>query len=215
MKIDGNLTITGGGRLDNSQYDKDIYLLGDWIDNNIGAVGFVPGNGTVFFSDSTKVQHVILAADSVTEPFYNFAIDNAYGVVLSKGSVAVGNQLILTLGNISTSDINSLTITYTGTDAVVGGGIASFVNGPLRKQIASGSSFRFPVGDAVSSGRNRFGYASVSNTSTSGTQTWTAQFFDKNPTADGYDISSITPPVNLVVYNGTGKSAAPAEVRPT
>ena len=93
----------------------------------------------------------------------------------------------------------------------------SFVNGPLGKEIINGSNFAFPVGDAVSSGRHRYGYVSVSNTSTSGTQVWTAQFFDKNPTTDGYNVANLASPLNWLVSNEywsvTGPSGGSANVQ--
>ena len=207
-KVVGNLTIQTGSTLDNTQYNKNIYILGNWVDKNTN--GFTPGTGTVYFSDSTVTQHIIMGADSMAETFYNLAVNNPSGIAISTGSVNVSNQLILTSGNITTSSVHSLTIIDTATAAVVGGGINSFVNGPLRKHINSGSSFQFPVGDAASSNRNRFGYVSVNSTLTSGTQTWTAQFFDKNPTLDGFYVSNITSPLKSVDYTEYWKVGGPA-----
>ncbi len=209
-KILGNLTIQNGSKLDNTQYNKDIYLLGNWTDNNASSAGFTPGTGTVYFSDTSGVQKIIMGTASMIDTFYNFAIDNPAGVKINSGSVAVTDNLFLTLGNITTSSSDSLTITNTDTGAVVGGGVNSFVNGPLKKQIVSGSHFQFPVGDAISSNRNRFGYVSVSGTSSAGTQTWTVQFLDKNPTTDGYNISNMTLPLKSVNYNEYWRITGPA-----
>jgi hypothetical protein len=200
MQINGNLTISPGSKLDNTLYNKDLIVLGNWIDQDTITGGFNAGTGTVRFNGTTA-QNIIMANSSMKETFYNLAINNTSGLTINTGNVDVSNQLILTLGNIITSTTNSLTITNTNTNAIVGGSVNSFVNGPLRKKINNGSSFQFPVGDAISSSRNRIGYVSVSNTGPSGSQIWTAQFFDKNPTADGYDITNITPPLNSVVYN--------------
>jgi hypothetical protein len=84
-----------------------------------------------------------------------------------------------------------LTLTNSSSSAIIGGSINSFVNGPLSKKISNGSSFQFPVGDTVSSSRKRIGYIVVSN-QTTGTQIWTAQFFDQNPTTGGYNVSNVT-----------------------
>jgi hypothetical protein len=201
MQINGNLTISPNSVLDNTLYNKDLITLGNWIDQNTSTGGFNAGTGAVRFNGTTA-QSISMANNSMKETFYNLAIDNtSAGLTINTGTVDVGNQLILTSGNIITNNTNILTITNTGTNAIVGGSINSFVNGPLRKKINNGSSFQFPVGDAVSSGRNRIGYVSVSNTATTGAQIWTAQFYDKNPTADGYDITKITLPLNSVVYN--------------
>jgi Domain of unknown function DUF11 len=200
MEVKGNLTFVAGSQLNNSLYNKDMYILGNWSDNNTSTGGFTPGTGAVRFS-GTALQYLIMASNSVTETFYNLAINNAAGLTIQTGNADVNNQLILTLGNINTSSANKLTINNTATNSVTGGNVTSFVNGPLRKKISNGSSFVFPVGDAVSSGRNRYGYVSVSSTSTSGTQIWTAQFFDKNPTTDGYNVSNLASPLNWLVSN--------------
>jgi len=200
MKIIGNVTIMTGSKLDNSLYNKDLYILGNWIDDNTGTTGFTAGTGTVQFS-GTALQNVTMANNTMTEIFYNLAINNAAGVTIQTGNAEVNNQLILVLGNINTNSTNTLTINNTAANAVAGGSVNSFVNGPLKKKINNGSNFQFPVGDAVSSSRNRYGYVSVTSTSTSGTQIWTAQFFDKNPATDGYDIANKQAPLTWVTNN--------------
>jgi hypothetical protein len=201
MQINGNLTISPNSTLDNTLYNKDLITLGNWIDQNTSTGGFNAGTGAVRFNGTTA-QSISMANNSMKETFYNLAINNtSAGLTINTGTVDVSNQLILTLGNIITNNTNNLTITNTGTNAIVGGSLNSFVNGPLRKKINNGSSFQFPVGDAISSSRNRIGYVSVSNTATSGSQIWTAQFYDRNPSTDGYDITKVTLPLNSVVYN--------------
>ncbi|MGA9406911.1 MAG: hypothetical protein WBW71_07245, partial [Bacteroidota bacterium] len=216
MEVGGNLTFAVGGKLDNSLYNKDLYLLGNWSDNNTSTGGFTPGTGAVRFS-GTAIQAIIMSSNSLAETFYNLAINNAAGVTIQTGTATVNNQLILTLGNINTSATNKLTISNTAANAVVGGSVNSFVNGPLGKEINNGSNFSFPVGDAVSSGRHRYGYVSVSSTSTSGAQVWTAQFFDKNPTTDGYNVANLASPLNWLVSNEywsvTGPSGGSADVQ--
>jgi hypothetical protein len=209
-KVLGKLIIRKGSILDNTQYNKNLYLLGNWIDSNTVTSGFNPGTGTVYFSDSTVAQRIILGTGSMTEPFYNFAINNPTGVTIYTGNVSVSSQLILISGNIATSSSNSLTITDTAVSSVVGGGVGSFVRGPLKKQINNGSSFQFPVGDSVSSGRNRFGYVTVRNTSTSGTQIWTAQFFDTCANTIQDSISKMSSPLKSVNNNEYWTISGPA-----
>ena len=199
IKINGTLTISSGSKLDNTLYNKDLTILGNWIDNNTSG-GFNDGTGKVQFN-GTMAQNIIMANSSTKETFYNLEINNTAGVTINTGNVDIDNKLFLTSGNINTSSTNNLTLNNTNTNAVVGGSVSSFVNGPLRKKITNGSNFQFPVGDAVSSGRIRLGYVSVSSTSTTGTQIWTTQFYDKNPTSDGYNIANVTPPLQSVVNN--------------
>jgi hypothetical protein len=209
MKVAGNLTIGTGGRLNNTLYNRDIIILGNWIDQNTGTSGFTPGTGAVRF-EGTSAQSIIMANNSMTETFYSLAVNNASDVSLSTGSADVAGQLILTLGNINTSAVDSLRITNTSTNAVTGGGVHSFVNGPLKKRMSNGSSFQFPVGDALSSGRDRYGYVTVSNTATTGVQTWTARFLDKDPTADGYNVDNLNDPLSSVISNEYWNIAGPA-----
>lgn len=214
MKINGNLTISSGSKLDNTPNNKDLTILGNWIDQNTVTSGFNAGTGTstVRFNGTTAQS---ISINIITESFNNLAINNAAGLTLQTGNADVNNQLILTSGNINTSSAHNLTINNIATNAVVGGSVNSFVNGPMRKQISNSSNFRFPVGDAISSGRNRIGYVSVSNTAPSGTQIWTAQFFDKNPTTGGYDITKVTQPIISVVDNEYWNIIGPSVGSPT
>ena len=89
----------------------------------------------VQFISATRrmAQQITMDASSMTETFYNFAINNSHGVTINKGNISVANQLMLTSGNITTTSTHNLTITNTDTGAVVGGGVNSFVNGPIKK----------------------------------------------------------------------------------
>ena len=49
MKVGGNLSIAAGSALDNSLYNKDLYILGNWFDNNMSTGKFNPGTGAVRF----------------------------------------------------------------------------------------------------------------------------------------------------------------------
>ncbi len=200
MVVNGNLTLSNGSKLDNTLYNRNVIILGNWTDNNASTTGFNGGTGTVTFSGSAA-QKIVMANNSMTEIFYNLGINNAAGLTLQTGKAGVANQLILTLGNINTSSTDSLTITNTSSGAVAGGSVNSFVNGPLSKLITNGSNFQFPVGDAVSSARNRIGYVSVNSTATTGTQIWTSQYFDKNPSAGSYDVTKVTSPLSSVSQN--------------
>ena len=66
----------------------------------------------------------------------------------TNGLVEVNNQLLLTNGIINTTSANKLTLVNTSPSAVIpaGGSSASFVNGPLIKQIVNGDDFLFPTG---------------------------------------------------------------------
>ncbi|MCX7987791.1 MAG: hypothetical protein N2662_12710 [Bacteroidales bacterium] len=178
LKILGNLTIQNGTVLYNGTYNKDIYALGNWTDNNTSSTGgFVPGTGNVYFQGTTP-QTVTITGSSTTIQFYNLHINNSSGVTLSgNGRAMVNNLLYLTLGNITTTSTNLLLISNTSQSAIVGGGASSFVNGPLSKNINNGQSFTFPVGSGT-----RYGWMRLTNTSVSPSpQYWTVQYVNANP----------------------------------
>ncbi|MDP4115603.1 MAG: hypothetical protein Q8903_05685 [Bacteroidota bacterium] len=216
----GNLTIENGCKLNNTLYNKDLSLLGNWTDNNTSTGGFNAGTGTVS-ADGNAAQTFTMAS-GVTEYFYNYTMNNSStGVTLSNGNITVNNQLNLNSGNMTTNITNTgsnqnFTVNNSSTTAVTGGSSASFVNGFLRKKISNGSYFGFPVGDATT--RQRYGAVSVLSTSTSGDQIWAARFVDKNPTTDSYDINQVVDPLAKPVsdneyWNVVGPTGGSANIR--
>lgn len=209
LKVLGDLTISSGATLSNELFNRTVTALGNWTDENTsGSGGFIPGRGLVVFN-GTSNQKLSISNGTTTERFYNLKIDNAQGVTIAgSGKVAVDNLLYLTKGNVTTSNTNLLTITNTNSNAVVGGGTFSFVNGPLRKSMNAGGYFAFPVGDAA--GGVRFGRAVVSEISALGE--YTAQYFNHNPNNEGYDPAVKTAPVDVVSNTEYWKVNGPAGV---
>lgn len=178
LRIKGNMTIQNGASLFNGTYNKDIYIEGNWIDNNTTATGgFIPGTGKVLFSGMVP-QLLTITGGSTTEQFYTLVINNSAGVTINGGGkVMVNKDLYLTGGNITTNLTNLLIISNTSPTAIIGGSASSFVNGPLRKNINNGQSFVFPVGSGT-----RFGSFVLSNTSVSTSpQYWTVTYVNSNP----------------------------------
>jgi len=188
MKVNGDLTISSGSELNNTLYNKNITIEGDWTDLNTSANGFVPGTGTVTFAGTTG-QSVVL---SNTENFYNLVINNANNVDLTSGTagLTVSKYLYLTKGNFVTATSKLITITNTSTSAIIGGSSTSFVDGPLAKSIIGGQSFAFPVGD-----NGRLGGVALSGTSVTGT--YTATYFNSSPN----NGTSLTSPLSAVSDN--------------
>jgi hypothetical protein len=207
MKVLNDLTIRNSSVLSNISYNKNIYLLGDWINENAATGGFFAGYGLVSL-EGTSSQNVNIV-NNIVETFYDLRIRNISGasITTGNGDVDVTRYLYLTSGNITTSAANSLTLNNTSTHAVIDGSALSFVNGPLRKRIFNSSFFIFPVGKT--SPRNRFGNIEVRNTSTSGIQTWTAEYFDANPHPT-YDTSLVNDPLTRVSGNEYWNVAGPA-----
>ena len=176
LRIKGNLSIANGTVLDNSLYDKNVSIYGSWNDANASINGFVPGQGTVVF-EGTSQQYINSQLD---ENFYNLQLNNGAGLVISgNGNVVVSNILTLSNGIISssTSPQRMVRISNTSPSAIVGGGSNAFVACPLSKNIISGQSFTFPVGDGT-----RYGYMSLLNTNVaSSPQYWTVKYYNANP----------------------------------
>lgn len=196
----GNLLINQG-YLDNSRFNRNMIISGNWTSNISG--GFIAGTGLVTFSGDASTINSIGG-----ETFYNLKVNKAGGIITLTSPVAVSRYLYLTNGYFVTDAVNLLSLSWTSTSAVVGGSSLSFVDGPMRKLISSGSSFVFPVGNGT-----RYGATRVFSTITSGNQYWTAQYFDSAP----LNGSNLTPPLRSVSINEywevTGPSGGQANVR--
>lgn len=177
LYVKGYITIDDGCHLDNSAYNRNFYLGGDFIDLNTATCGYVCGTSKVIFA-GTRTQKIDIKHDA---NFYNVQIDNPQGVDVTKGGTAdknmnVANTLTLTNGNFITNADALIYLSSTNQNVVSGGGASSFVDGPLRKRISSGGSFNFPVGNG-----ERYGNITLSNVNT--TDNWTTQYFNNNPKA--------------------------------
>ena len=77
----------------------------------------------------------------------NLTISNAGGVTLSN-AVGVSGVLNLMNGNLSTTSTNLLSVTSTANSAISGGSSSSFINGPVKWSIGTGT-YIFPVGKST------------------------------------------------------------------
>jgi hypothetical protein len=193
LKILGNLTFNNGARLNNTSYNTNLYILGNWNDLNAASSGFVPGTGLTSF-EGNSAQNIALS-NVITENFYDLSMNNAAGLtILGAGKIIVSDLLSLNSGVITTSTTNSLTLTNANSSAVLGGSMNSFINGPLRKQISSGSNFMFPVGKTGT--LTRYGNIFLSDIVTAGV--WEVEYFNSPPP---YDITIKMPPISHVSNN--------------
>jgi fibronectin-binding autotransporter adhesin len=196
LKIIGNLTINNGAKLNNTLFNKSLYILGNWTDKNTVSGGFVPGTGLTSFEGSSA--QTLTMTNAVTENYYDLKVNNLLGLTLAGlGNVQVSDKLYLTGGAITSNITNSLTLTNSSTSAVVGGSVNSFVDGPLRKQISNGSFFTFPVGKSPS----RYGNVYLFNIVNAGI--WQAEYFNNDPTANvpSLDKNSKKLPISHVSAN--------------
>ena len=171
------MIIRNGTVLNNSNYNRTIYIGGDWINQNTSSGGFIAGRGTVVF-DGNRTQKFNVR---VTENFYNVTM-NTTGVVdmaesANNAALAVSNRLNLSRGIILSYDNKVVHVTNTATDAVAGGNANAFVDGPLSKRIFAGQSFTFQVGN-----NGRYGQMAVLNTQGGASPAdWTVKYVNENP----------------------------------
>ena len=194
-----NSLVIGKGT-DNPVVDNSIYNQHLTIEGTMQYYSgtFKSGTGTnatvTFTGSSAQTIGGITGNFTGNNAFNNFEINNSAGLTINNGgAIAVNGNLLLTNGLINTKTNNTLTITNTATNCVIpaGGSTNSYVNGPLSKLIIQGDNFLFPIGQGVLSG-NR---VSVSSTQT-GPITWTAQYFNPNPTYTSYSS-----PLTVVSWN--------------
>jgi subtilisin-like proprotein convertase family protein len=121
----------------------NINLAGNWI--NSGGT-FTPSNGVVTFSGASQ-QSVTANSQS----FYSVTVNGAGGLLLNDNAT-ITNELTLTTGVISTG-ANRVIMTSTTSANLSGHSSSSFVNGTLRRYVASNTStYAFPVGNGVAPG---------------------------------------------------------------
>lgn len=172
LLVRGNLTISAG-TIDNTRYSRTIKLQGNWINNVTD--GFIPGFGTVSFEGSNA--QTINYSGAGNQKYYKLQVNKTSNNVTINQPVEVAKYVYLTSKNFITTAANYLYISNASTSAVIGGGSSSFIDGTMRKSIANGSYFDFPVGDGT-----RYGKVRVFSTLTSGTQIWEAEYFNLLPT---------------------------------
>ncbi|HEY9005056.1 MAG TPA: hypothetical protein VIM75_02930 [Ohtaekwangia sp.] len=183
LKIDGPI-------LDNSVSNRQLTINGSMERYNTGA--FVSGSGsnaTVSFS-GTAAQTLGGTTGDFTgaNAFNNLEINNSSGLSIgTNGNIEVNGNLLLTNGIITTSTTNNLSILNTSSTAVVptGGSSASYISGPLEKQIVNGDNFVYPLGKGSVKGHT-FTLTSAST----GSSLFTAEYFTPNPTS-----GSVTAPI--------------------
>lgn len=165
----GSLTIEGS-ELDMGNSASVLNLYGNL---NFNGGKFSAGSGTVNFAGLVQQKLGGTLAMTGLNAFNHLQINNRNGLSVEQ-SVDVVGTLSLTSGIIHIpSTSHHFTILNPSADAVVGAGNASYVNGPLRKQIPTGGEFVFPVGAS-----NRLGRAKVKGTLAN--DVWEVQYFSKN-----------------------------------
>ncbi|MBL7857286.1 MAG: hypothetical protein JNM57_06325 [Cyclobacteriaceae bacterium] len=177
LVLNGNMTIAAGATLDNSANNRNITLARDWI-NNGGS--FTASAGTVIFNGS--VAQNITGSTTLN----NLTVAKTGGTVVLSGTATttINGTATLTTGRVISSSTHPLVL---GPSAgVSGGSINSFVNGPVRKTMAAGTSVTYPLG---SISKNVYRPATIANTSAP--DTWTLEYIGADPALSGYDYNTM------------------------
>nr|WP_319401635.1 hypothetical protein [uncultured Carboxylicivirga sp.] len=192
-----NIVLSGSGTRTPTSYTDGITILGDLTIDGPTLIGQTSENinvgGDVIFTSgsySANSNSIVLnglTRQSITgnlsftsaNALNNLTINNANGADVDV-DIELSNVLTLTNGVLDASGGGSFKITKSTSNAVTGGSESSYVDGPLLKNVVSGGSFTYPVGNS-----GRYGDISVSNVSASGY--WSAQYFNNNPANEGYD----------------------------
>lgn len=176
MKINGNLVIRNGTVLSNVNNNRTLYVGGDWINENTSVGGFLAGRGTVVFDGNRTQQFKVETAES----FYNVTMNTNGELDMAETAVGanfvVSNRLNLSRGIIRSYADKVVYISNTANNAVSGGNVNSFVDGPMTKRMLTGQSFTFQVGN-----EGRYGRMAVLNTQGgSSPADWTVRYLNAN-----------------------------------
>lgn len=181
MKVLGDLTIQDNTTLNNALYDKDLYISGDWTNENTTEGGFVPGTGKVIFEGDSRQNMNLTSAES----FYNLTMNNTGDGLELTGNAGFEITQTLTLDDGIVYSFENKEVILSNTSpskAVEGVSTASHVDGPVQKLIIEGGSFNFPVGNG-----GRLGRITLENTTApSSPAYWTARYMNKDPNTGGY-----------------------------
>ncbi len=182
-----------GPTLNNSVNNRKLTIQGTMERYNTGAFNSGSGAGAIVSFEGSAAQTIggALGDFTGTSDFNYFEINNSAGLTINAGgAIEVAGNLLLTSGNIVTAAANTLTITNTVITSVtpLGGSSASYVDGPLIKNINQGDNFVFPIGKGSVLG-SKITISSVRV----GTISWTAEYFTPNVT-----YASLTAPLTYV-----------------
>ncbi|MFP4091196.1 MAG: hypothetical protein ACLFT3_12890, partial [Cyclobacteriaceae bacterium] len=174
----GNKTISGA--LDLASGTLNVGSNGTFtVRRNVNYTSgtFNSGSGSAVFTLGGSTAQTVNGTFTGGASFHRLRINNAAGVSFT-GDVEVDQELDLSNGIVSTNG-NNFTLTQAAT-TVAGGGSSAYINGQLRKVMASGNSFRFPIGKS-----NRFAPVQVNNVSSGSALTWQAEYFGGNAQTQG------------------------------
>ena len=140
-RVSGVLTLTGGTLLVGS---NTLTLSGSSPVVTSGDISVV--SGTIVFTNTSQITLPTAFFKSATN-VQNFTMNGTGGVILQQ-AITIAGTLTLTSGVLTTTSTYLPTVSNTANTGVSGGSTTSYVNGPLKWNMATSSSntYVFPVG---------------------------------------------------------------------
>ncbi|MBN1112224.1 MAG: hypothetical protein JXA53_04845 [Bacteroidales bacterium] len=190
--VNGTITIQDRTTLENGNFSKRIIAKNNWVANGTGT--FSPGFGEVYF-DGTVSQNITVNS---AQNFYDLIINNSNGVTINSNHITVLNNLSLTDGIVKTSSSSILKLANISPNAIIGGSISSYIDGPLQKNIAPGGYFYFPIGNG-----SRYANSLIFNSTNAVNEYWQAEYFNNNPdnAVPSMNHLSVKAPIEIVSNN--------------
>jgi hypothetical protein len=169
---EGTITISNFTNVGTINGNGNYNIAGNWENNGV----FIPAAGGVTFSGTTN--QTIGGTNETT--FNKLTINNtsATGVTLTN-PISVEGIFTLTNGFLYTSSTNLLTLNTGSSVGAVSNN--SFVSGPMAK--IGTTNFTFPVGKFSK-------YRPIGISMLTGSETFTAEYFDVDPNTVPYDVKS-------------------------
>ena len=175
--INKSMVIRNGTKL--AFGNTPIYMKGDWIDENTGDGGFLPGSNndrSIVTFNGTSRQKIVLSGNN--ESFYRVIINNPSDVEIvraesaTEAGIIINKSLEFTNGClIDTAENTSVTLLRTAT--VTRPGATSFVAGPLTWKLNAGDNRDFPIGGLDESVGKVYALTKLNNVSVNGDYTVT------------------------------------------
>jgi hypothetical protein len=137
LTVGGNLTLTDGTL---TVGGNTLTYAGSSIARTSGVIDASNVSATLAFTNTSALT---LPASLFSSNVNNLTMNGTGGVTLGSATTVAG-VLNLLSGDIITSSTNTLTLSSTA--SITNGGSSSYIEGPLDRTLANGSSFSYPIG---------------------------------------------------------------------
>jgi hypothetical protein len=204
--LNGDLTISGNVGLNTfNYYNRKLsvkgninringnYDAGSGVNATIALIGTLPQTISGSFSNSNALN--------------NLEINNVNDVTIIN-DVEIDRELKLTNGLVNVNPASLFRLNYNAFVTPVAGSPLSFVNGTLTKEMITGNSFTFPIGNY--SDTKAHGPIALQNVSgPAGINDWKAAYYYANPDLAGYSTANFESPITTVSHSEYWRIQAP------